>query len=173
MLQYERDQQAPEWLDWLAGRDAAVERFLSEDVPEVGVLADPWSVEGLRRTEESARATFGDLMALRRPEHGAAVDRYIRYIGEVYVRTLEGAWHNDSQSGREDHGVGPVIGLPFWMTALDPRQQLGHAFVKPTKRNPLRPEGELAWTHSNAREDYDEWVAGGRLPTDEWIRTRH
>ncbi|MEV4126091.1 hypothetical protein [Nocardia sp. NPDC049707] len=45
---------------------------------------------------------------------------------------------------------------------LDPFDQLGAAFVKPTKAVPLGPEGEWARVHGNFTETHNDWVAAGR-----------
>lgn len=169
LRQRERDQQAPEYLEWLSRRDADLERFLTEDVPEIGALDNPWSAAGLQLAGEAARSIFGATAALSQPEHLPTVDRFTRYIGEVYVRTLEGEWRNDPDI-RTERDMRPVISEPYRNMYLDPDQQLWLAFVKATEKEPLPHQGMLVWVFENSKNNYEDWTEAGRPSFDEWTK---
>lgn len=166
LRQHERDQRAPAWLEWLAAMDTELERFFTDDVPELAGLADRWSAEGLRIAGAAAVAEFGDIQALYLPENKPAVDRYVRFVGEVYRRSFEGGWLNVPARGPGAE-FWPVVNRPAGVY-LDPHDQLGLAFFKPTKRDPGHPEGEMVWVYGNSKEDYENWVAAGRPGPEEW-----
>ncbi|MFE7745348.1 hypothetical protein [Nocardia sp. NPDC057455] len=168
LREHERNQHAPEFLEWLAGGDAALATFFAENAPEIGALADPWTREGLRLLGANLRARFGDaLEALKDPANRETVDRYRRYLGEVYCRTVEAEWRNVPSNGPGDP-MWPVLAFSFRALYLDPRSQLYGAFRKSTKKLTVHPDGEIAWVYGNAVEDYVEWVAAGRLEGAVW-----
>ncbi|MDE1673843.1 hypothetical protein [Nocardia gipuzkoensis] len=168
LREHERNQHAPEFLEWLARRDAALAAFFAEDAPEIGALPDPWTREGLRLLGANLRARFGDApAAMKEPENREVVDRYRRYLGEVYCRTVEAEWRNVPFNGPGDP-MWPVLAFPFRGLYLDVYQQLYGAFVKSTKKRTVHPDGQIAWVYSNSREDYDDWVSAGRPDRAAW-----
>lgn len=170
LRQQERDQQAPEYLQWLGRRDADLERFLTEDVPEIGALDNPWSAAGLQLAGEAARSIFGESAALSQPEHLPAVDRFTRYIGEVYVRCFEGEWQNAASLDSPNPDMSPQVMTQPGKAYLDPHQQLWLAFVKATKKEPLPPQGMLVWVFENLMWKYRDWTEAGRPSFDEWTK---
>ncbi|QIS16479.1 hypothetical protein [Nocardia arthritidis] len=165
--QHEINQQEPAYLEWRSRMDAVLERFFSEDAPEIVGLPDRWSADGLRVAGAAAVAAFGNLQALYMPENREAVDRYVRYVGECYRRSFEGDWRNIPGNGPDGAEFWPIVNRPA-SGYIDPHDQLGLAFFKPSKRDPGHPEGEMIWVYNNSKEDYQNWVAAGRPDLDRW-----
>jgi hypothetical protein len=164
---FKQDQKAPEFLEWLTKQEELVDQFLAEDVPAVGALEDPWTAEALQLTEQAARDTFGERTALRLPENAATVDRFVRFIGEVYCHAIEGRWGNHPNSL---HPMNPVILDGFTGQSLDPLGQLYLAFVTPPRHG--RVNGELSWVFANYTTNYHNWDEAGRPSPVEWGKIR-
>lgn len=156
---FERAQRHQEYRAWLEAMDSELSRFLTEDAPVVGGLSDPFSSEGLSATEDNVRQRFGSIQAVEDPGRAAEVDRYGRFIGEVFRRSTEAQWVNVAHV--HDTTVWPELVFPFARESFNPREQIGAAFVK----NP-RPPSEMVWVLNNMIADYEFWRECGR-PTPE------
>lgn len=167
LRRHERNQHAPEFLEWLGGGEAALATFFAEDAPEIGALPDPWTREGLRLLGANIRVRFVEPPALKDPANSQAVSRYSRYLGEVYCRTVEAEWRNVPENGPGDP-MWPVLSEPFRMLYLDVHQQLYGAFVKSTRKRTVHPDGEIAWVYDNSKRDYAEWVSAGKPDREAW-----
>lgn len=158
-----REQQQPEYLKWLAGMDAAIEHFLSHDVPEMP--ADPWSAEGLRVAEQAALRAFPSMDAVDAPENAELADRFRRYLGEVWVRKFEGRWVN-VPAGRQDYYGGtfePAIAAP---------DNPNYLFVVPRLNSAVHDRTGVSWSdiYRYSEVDYSKWVLAGRPDINEWAK---
>lgn len=78
---------------WMAMMDYLVEYdFLTFDVD--GMPDDPYSEEGLRVAEAEALRRFDGSAAALAPENRELYDKFVRFVGEVFVRSLGGQWTN-------------------------------------------------------------------------------
>jgi hypothetical protein len=93
---------------WLAMNDYLVDEdflvFDVEDMPD-----DPFTEEGLRVAEAEALRRFPDSATALAPENREQSDKFIRFIGEVFVRSLGGEWTNDPGFGQG----GAYLGVQF------------------------------------------------------------
>ncbi|WP_280314323.1 hypothetical protein [Nocardia wallacei] len=79
----------PPWLEWVIRKDDRLHTFLADDVPEMP--GDVWSSTALRHAEHTLLRRYDPAV-----EPGAEVlTRFGCYLGEVFVRALQGYWHND------------------------------------------------------------------------------
>lgn len=169
LRQFEVDQQDPVFLDWLAGMDAALDRFLTEDAPQVGALHEPWSAEGLRLAASRERLIFADPNSALLPENADMMDRFARFIGEVFVRNFDGSWYNVPGNGPDDVQFWPVVGGYATLGYVEPVAQARAAIAEGrVKRAPTWPEGVLVWMFGNMRRDHEAWMSAGRPSVDEW-----
>jgi hypothetical protein len=78
---------------WLAMNDYLVEEdFLLNDVD--GMPEDPYSAEGLTVAEAAALERFPDKQSVVAPENRELFDKFIRFIGEAFVKGLGFSWTN-------------------------------------------------------------------------------
>jgi hypothetical protein len=161
LRQREKDQQDPAWLAWLAEMDNALDTFFAVDVPDMP--ADPFTAAGLAHAEQALMAMFESVDVLLDPENAAVVDRFQRYVGEVFIRSgFEGHWMNvrvtaggDADVFFDRRRIAPVVSEPFDEVFIDVVMMLGMA----THR---RTGTEWTWVYGHSADDYAEWVAQGR-----------
>ncbi|MFR9773061.1 hypothetical protein [Nocardia sp. SC052] len=169
LRQQDLDQENPAFLAWLARMDEEVERFFTEDAPAVGALENRWTQEGLRIAAETARAMWPDYRAVLEPENADVVDRFGRYVGEVFVHAFEGSWRNVPGNGPDDVPFFACVGNIASIAYLEPFSVFKAAVAEGRAKNvPLHPGGTLVWLWGNARENYDQWVAAGQPSASEW-----
>ncbi|WP_280410565.1 hypothetical protein [Nocardia asiatica] len=169
LRQRDRDQENAAFLKWLARMDAEVARFLTEDMPAVGALENPWSKEGLQVATATARAMFPDYRDVLEPQNADLMERFGRYVGEVFVRAFGGRWVNVPDNGPADAPFFACVGNVASIAYLEPFVHAKAVVAEgKAKRVPAYPEGVLVWLWGNAQEDYDEWNAAGRPTADEW-----
>jgi hypothetical protein len=160
LRQRELDQQNPQFLAWLSRMDDELALFFERDVPDMP--ADPFTEEGLRRAEAAAIRLFWH----RTPEDGPFAyrkERFERFIGEVFVRKVEGKWMWINVSV---HGHAPVVSRPATPLYLEPDGQLSQS---------LTEKCTDGWTFvfRNSVESYEAWKAAGRLPPKDWFDYQH
>jgi hypothetical protein len=121
---------------WLAMNDYLVdEDFLVFDVEDMP--ADPFTEEGLNVAEAEAIRRFPDPATALAEENREQSDKFIRYIGETFVRGLGGEWTNDAQDGTDRafigvrfEGLERIVTPPTLFTAALARRRGGEwAFV--------------------------------------------
>jgi hypothetical protein len=130
---------------WLAMNDYLLDcEFLAGDVP--GMPADPYSEDGLRVAEGDALRRFASIDDVLAPENRAMYDKFIRFIGETFVRGLGAVW---TSRPMVDDGQ-PYIGvrLPGQAETLEIPTMLTSAVHR-------RTGDEWAFVFRNAREDLD------------------
>lgn len=161
LRQRAKDQENPAWLSWLAAMPAALEEFVGKDVPNMP--ADPWSADGLRRAESRALDVFQTGDAVMLPENRELVDRFHRYVGQVFVRRFEGTWLNILDNPDYlDRGFEPVVQIPFTDMHFAVVPQLTAAMSRRTGEHWARIYGY-------SEEDYAAWQAAGRPPLADWV----
>jgi hypothetical protein len=123
--------------------------------------AEPYTEEGLRRAEQAALDYYwaDDPMDL---EWKKREPRFARFLGEVFVRNVEGAWMWIDVTGK---GHTPVVSEPAVPLYLEVGKQLRNALSK-------RTGDRWAFVFRNSAERYEEWKAAGRLPPKEWLDYR-
>ncbi|RBO91337.1 hypothetical protein [Nocardia puris] len=157
-------QTAPAFRSWLERGDAEMQT-LFDSVPEIAVLENSrWGVEGLRALERHLRSRFANVTELR----GSPSGIYERFIGEVYRRSFDGEWRNFPDFARGGAEFWPVVELSYRPDHLDPHDLITTGVRPGTRRNPLHPEGELAWVYENFARDHQWWIDAGRPSREEW-----
>lgn len=88
------EQTRSEWFAaWLSMNDFVIEdQFFVDDVPNMP--DNPYSEGGLRVAEAAALASFTDTQQVLAPDNRELFDRYLRYLGETFVRALGFIWTN-------------------------------------------------------------------------------
>jgi hypothetical protein len=128
-----RDEGFRAWLamnDYLVDEDFLV--FDVEDMPE-----DPFTEEGLNVAEAEAIRRFPDPATALAEENREQSDKFIRFIGETFVRGLGGEWTDDAQDGTDRAFIGVrfdglerIVAPPTLFTAALARRRGGEwAFV--------------------------------------------
>lgn len=135
---------------WLAMNDYLLDcEFLAGDVPDMP--DDPFSEAGLRAAEAEALRRFPDIDTALAPHNREMYDKFVRFIGEVFVRDLGGQWTNRPlvDDGRA------YIGIKFpW----DPETlEIPTLFTSALAR---RTGEQWAFVYRNMREDRDRAQAG-------------
>lgn len=153
--QRERDQRAPAFREWLADMEPELRWFFTEDAPQLGRLADPWTAEGIAVMVDALRAEFPTSAELHGPRRWHTVDRYRRFLGEALRRKAGGEWVNRPDMG-EDADMWPIIDRVFSIP-LDPHGKLFLAYA-----NLNHPEGEMVWVFKNMVAEYRLWLDSGR-----------
>lgn len=130
---------------WLAMNDYLLDcEFLAGDVP--GMPDDAFSEQGLRVAEAEALRRFANASDALAPSNREMYDKFVRFIGEVFARTLGGAWTNKPAV---DDGSA-YLGVRFpWRT--DPLT-IPTLFTSALHR---RTGDQWAFVYRNAREDRD------------------
>lgn len=78
---------------WLAMNDYLLDcELLAGDVP--GMPDDPYTEEGLRVAEADALRRFSSVAELVAPTNRDMLDKFVRYVGQTFVRGLGGQWTN-------------------------------------------------------------------------------
>lgn len=149
-------QELPAFREWLAAMDAELASFQASqhDV----VTDEPLSRRALILVQDQLRQDFPEPGAAdveQHPDRLAAVDRYARFVGQMYVTHLEGEWINLGDPIR------PAIRLPYAATYLEPRDLVAVAVNRPVPHLV-----ELFSTNVGAHR---AWVDAGRPETAEWI----
>ncbi|WP_280361289.1 hypothetical protein [Nocardia wallacei] len=80
----------PPWLEWVTRKDDRLETFLADDV--AAMPADLWSSTGLQHAEHALLQRFPGTAVEAGDE---VLTRFGCYLGEVFVRALQGFWLND------------------------------------------------------------------------------
>ncbi|MEV0771720.1 hypothetical protein [Nocardia salmonicida] len=146
--------------------DAALEIFFAVDMPDMP--DDPFSMEGVTRTEQAAMARFSSAEAVLEPENATVADRFHRYIGEAFVRSFEGRWMNVQVTGepgedRSFHGRGfsPVVREPFTESYTDVASMLFMAVCRRTGH-------EWSSIYAYSEEDHAAWQADAGRHSTKW-----
>ncbi len=96
----------PAWIDWLGQHAGILEQLYTSDTPDLP--ADRYSAAGLQAAEHALHQRFpcvSDALL-----HHEVLDRYARYLGEVFVQSLDGRWVNDPFPGPS---LRPAIRFPY------------------------------------------------------------
>ncbi|RCK70245.1 hypothetical protein DT076_06150 [Desertihabitans brevis] len=154
--------QDPEWVEWASFMRASLHSFFTEVVPDMP--DDPWGEEGLRHAEQAALRLYPDIRSAEpsaTPQNFATSDPMHRYLGEVFIRRLDGRWVNlDADDG---HGPDPAVGLPYTAEATSVRVLLNQAADQRT--------GDVWLTEYRRHvEQHGAWVAAGRPGYLDWVR---
>ncbi|MFJ2666242.1 hypothetical protein ACIO14_18015 [Nocardia fluminea] len=160
LRQREKDQSAVEWLEWLAGMDAALGTFFAVDVPDMPV--EPFTAAGLDHAERALMDKFSSAEMLLAIENAGVADRFQRFLGEAFIRSgFGGRWLNvritddDTDVFFRRRGFEPVICQPFTSAFLD----VGSLVLGAVE---VRTGHEWSWVYGNCVVDYEDWVAEGR-----------
>ncbi|MEV6323093.1 hypothetical protein AB0M45_18125 [Nocardia sp. NPDC051787] len=166
----EKHQRNPAYVEWLGRMDAEIIRFFAEDAPAVGALKNPWTEDGLRIATETARSMFPDYRAVLEPQNADVVERFGRYVGEVFVRAFEGRWWNVPENGPDNAPFWACVGNVASIAYLEPFVHVKAAVAEGRVKDvPVHPGGTLVWLWGNWRESYDEWIAAGHPSGAEWF----
>ncbi|WP_280410449.1 hypothetical protein [Nocardia asiatica] len=169
LRQRDLDQENPAFLAWVSRMDAEIERFFAEDAPEVAALEDPWTREGLRLAVLAARRAFPEPRESRLVERSARAERFVRYIGELYLHRFGGRWANVPTNATREVEFYPVAQCPVPIGYLEPEPQFIGSFVTQiSKRVPAHPDGEPVWVLDNMTRNWERWIEVGRPDYDEW-----
>lgn len=135
---------------WLAMNDYLLDcEFLAGDVPNLP--DDPYTEAGLRAAEAEALRRFPDSETALAQHNRAMYDKFVRFIGEVFVRSLGGQWTNKAphDSGKAYLGVKmPWDDEPLTIPTL---------FTSALAR---RTGEQWAFVYRNMREDWEKADAG-------------
>ncbi|MFE9328183.1 hypothetical protein ACIHDR_43265 [Nocardia sp. NPDC052278] len=85
------DQLAPAWVEWLAYKTDALDRFVTHDVPQLP--QDRYSETGIRIAERALLTRFTALETADPAD--PLLTRFGCYLGEVFTQSLDGHWYND------------------------------------------------------------------------------
>jgi hypothetical protein len=77
---------------WLSLNDYLLDEFLSADVPDMP--ADAFTEDGLRSAENAAINRFADPDEALAEPNRELYDKFVRFIGETFIRSLGGRWTN-------------------------------------------------------------------------------
>ncbi|AKU15135.1 hypothetical protein VV02_03410 [Luteipulveratus mongoliensis] len=116
----------------------------------------------MRHAEQAALAYYwaDDPIDLDWPERSK---RFARYLGEVFVRSFEGSWmwiDVDRRGSNE-----PVVREPATPAYLEVELHVGGAMTERTGE-------KWARLFNYSLEDYEAWVAAGRLSPEDWFEYR-
>lgn len=135
---------------WMAMMDHLVEDdFLTFDVE--GMPEDPYSEEGLRVAEAEALRRFDGPTTALAAENREMYDKFVRFVGEAFVRGLGGQWTNVPMVDDGKAYLG--IRFPWRRETLT----IPTLFTSALHR---RTGEEWAFVYRNMREDRDQ--IGGR-----------
>jgi hypothetical protein len=85
------DQLAPAWVDWLARKTDALDRFFNHDVPQMP--PDRYSETGIRLAERALLTHF-TVLDTAEPDDPLLM-RSACYLGEALTESLDGYWFNE------------------------------------------------------------------------------
>jgi len=154
------DQHNPQFLEWLRGNDAAFELFFEQDAPQVATLDNPWTLAGLQVAVSTAREIFPDHRAVIAPGNRPAIDRFGRFVGEVFVRQFEGQWCNAPDNAPIGVEFWPTVECRDYLACITPHSTLEIAIVEGrTKEVTATENGTLTGLFENVRQRYLKWVA--------------
>ncbi|MFX0581100.1 hypothetical protein [Nocardia nepalensis] len=85
------DQLAPAWMEWLAHKTDALDRFFTHDVPQMP--PDRYSENGIRLAEHALLTRF-TVLGTADPDD-PLLARFGCYLGEVFTQSLDGYWINE------------------------------------------------------------------------------
>lgn len=110
--QFQRAQQNPEWTQWRLRLSVDLTKFRVRDVVELSTLRDPFTPIGLGIAELAAHELFPP----DRARDPVLVDRWSRFVGQVFAVLLDGEWINaPGWLDDTDHDrLLPVVRLPAW-----------------------------------------------------------
>ncbi|QIS21244.1 hypothetical protein [Nocardia terpenica] len=169
------EQQDPRFLAWVGRQADEVAHFLAEDVPAVGALKDPYSVDGLQLAVSVARNElyYPDYRAVLAPENAAQVERFGRFAGEVFIRNFEGEWVNSPSEGPFDIDIWPMVRCQGLLANIGVLGQVKIAVGEGhVKGETAMPEGNMVWLYNNAKRRYLEWAEAGRPDAAEWSKKK-
>lgn len=130
------DGRASAFAAWLAMNDYLVdEEFLLFDVDDMP--DEPFTEAGLRVAEAEALRRFPDAASALTAGNREQSDKFIRFLGQAFVRGLGGEWTNDARNGTDRaflgvrfDGLERIITPPTLFTAALARRSGGEwAFV--------------------------------------------
>ncbi|MBB5916110.1 hypothetical protein BJY24_005022 [Nocardia transvalensis] len=167
------DQHEPDYLAWLSGGDTAFAMFFKQDAPRVAALDDPWTLEGLQTAVATARETFPDYRAVVAPENRSAIDRFGRFVGEVFVRRFEGHWCNMPDNAPAGVDFWPMVECGGYLACITPHSQLEIAVVEGRMPNlSAAPDGILTGLFDSVQRSYHKWVTADRPSLDVWATAK-
>ncbi|RMI30354.1 hypothetical protein [Nocardia stercoris] len=148
-----------QFTDWMGGHDAALALFLRSDAPAVAALADPWTFEGLVLAVSTARTLLPDHRAVIAPENRATVERFGRFVGEVFVRSFDGHWCNVPDNAPVGVQLWPMIRCAGYPAPLGPRSELELAVVEGRcKELAATANGLLVNLFTQVQERHRQWM---------------
>lgn len=111
----EFDDKTQAWLDWVAPdrMESGVRAFLANVAPDISDDAPWWKPPLSTQIMEPAKELFGDRAGFIAPENHESADRFIRFLGECYVRRAGYGWMNIPEWGPplyEDFGPSVRLG---------------------------------------------------------------
>ncbi len=167
------DQHEPHYLAWLSANDTALSTFFEYDAPQVAMLDDPWTLTGLQVAIATARKTFPDHRAVIAPENRSAIDRFGRFVGEVFVRQFEGYWCNMPDNAPVGAKFWPMVECSGYLACITPHSELEIAIVEGRMVGlSAVPNGILTSLYNNVRRNYWKWVAAGRPSATAWATAK-
>ncbi|MGY1946534.1 hypothetical protein [Nocardia asiatica] len=170
LRQRDLDQENPAFLAWVARMDEEIDRFFAEDAPEIAALEDRrWTREGLRLAVLAARRLFPEPRESGLLERSARADRFVRFIGELYLHRFGGRWVNVPTNAHREVDFYPVAQCPVPIGYLAPEPQFVGSFVTQiSKRVPAHPDGQPVWVLDNLTRSFERWIEVGRPDHEEW-----
>ncbi|GAB2712198.1 hypothetical protein [Nocardia thraciensis] len=167
------DQHEPHYLAWLSGSETAFATFFEYDAPRVAALDDPWTLAGLQTAIATARQTFPDHRAVIAPGNRSAIDRFGRFVGEVFVRQFEGYWCNVPDNAPVGVNFWPTVECSGYLACITPRSQLEIAIVEGRVTDlSADANGILTSLFNNVRRSYWTWVTAGRPSATAWATAK-
>lgn len=155
---------------WLAGHSAALELFFAQDAPSVGALDDPWTLQGLQAAVRVARTRIVDRRGILAPENRALIDRFGRFVGEVFVRQFDGSWTNVLDNAPPDVLVWPMVRCTGYLACIAPHSAIEIAIAQGRPEGPAAtPDGILTDLYRGVQDKYLTWIANN--PTSPYRAT--
>ncbi|WP_433560695.1 hypothetical protein ACQP1O_23825 [Nocardia sp. CA-151230] len=155
---------------WLAGQSTALELFFAQDAPCVGALDDPWTLQGLQAAVRVARARIVDRRGILAPENRALIDRFGRFVGEVFVRRFDGSWTNVLDNAPPGVQVWPMVRCSCYLACIAPHSAVEIAIAQGRPQGPAAtPDGILTDLYQGVRDKYLTWIATD--PTSQYRAT--
>ncbi|MFJ9368936.1 hypothetical protein ACIRRA_31565 [Nocardia sp. NPDC101769] len=155
---------------WVAGHSAALELFFAQDAPTVGALDDPWTLQGLQAAVRVARTRIVDCRGILAPENRALIDRFGRFVGEVFVRQFDGSWRNVLDNAPPGVQVWPMVRCSCYLTCIAPHSAIEIAIAQGRPQGPAAtPDGILTDLYHGVQDKYLTWTA--TYPTPQYRAT--
>jgi hypothetical protein len=139
---------------WLSGNDHLLDEFVSADLPDLP--AEAFTEAGLRSAENAALDRFADPDEALSEANRELYDKFVRFIGETFVRSLGGRWTNKPLLDDGSAYLGVLF--PWSAEPLTIPTLFTSALARRTGQ-------QWAFVHRNMREDRDNAGADRPPPT--------